>query len=266
MHTRTSIYAYMYIYIYIYVYIYIQIHIKIYSQLYVEFPILPTISSTWFGIAARRSPLWARHWSGWTSRPLRQIKTSANPHPNKGSRFWTQFLPPWGLEDQILFETSIESSPSVGPSTWSTATFIMFIIYINMIQTYIQTISFKRIQTWFNRTQYHSNPTNPTIFPASHPNRIQSPSINVPPAMVKELVATAHPCPAARPVGAQKLPKRSKTGAWGNRQGMTKGTSGTFSWDDDIGITLGFIEHLYYVGCDRCGYLDIFSNLNNIHS
>ena len=40
-----------------YIYIYIYKYIKIYSQLYVEFPILPTISSTWFGIAARRSPL-----------------------------------------------------------------------------------------------------------------------------------------------------------------------------------------------------------------
>jgi hypothetical protein len=92
--------------------------------------------------------------------------------------------------------------------------------------------------------------------------------------MVKELVATAHPCPAARPVGAQKLPKRSKTGASSEtgRNGETakpprddSGTSGTFSWDDDIGITLGFIEHLN-VGCDGCGYLDIFSNLNNVRS
>ena len=114
------------------------------------------------------------HFEGMRSEPLQNGQTQ--PQDASGCLRYRS-LPGVGGRGRsplILFETSIESSPSVGPSTWSTATFIMFIIYINMIQTYIQTISFKRIQTWFNRTQYHSNPTNPTIFPASHPNRIQS--------------------------------------------------------------------------------------------
>lgn len=44
--------------------------------------------------------------------------------------------------------------------------------------------------------------------------QLVTPSLNDLPALVKELGATAHPNTPARPPGAQKASRRSKTGAW----------------------------------------------------
>ena len=74
------------------------------------------------------------HFEGMRSEPLQNGQTQ--PQDASGCLRYRS-LPGVGGRGRsplILFETSIESSPSVGPSTWSTATFIMFIIYINMIK------------------------------------------------------------------------------------------------------------------------------------